>query len=274
MTILVTGATGNVGKEVVKHLLAAGAQVRALTRDPDKASFPPEVEVVQGDLLEPETIRPALAGVTAMHLFSVPETAAQVVELAKQAGVRRIVVLSSDAVTDKHDDGYHLVVEKAVENSGLEWTHVRPGEFALNKRDSWSEPIRQGHVRLAFPDAKGMPVHETDIGAVAAAALVNDGHAGKIYRPTAPEATTQREQVMAIANAVGKEVTIEVITPEQEKEEMLQVGWPVEVIDYLHSYFKTWTDHPPEARPDVAEATGKRAHTLAEWAADHADDFR
>ncbi|MFI6026220.1 SDR family oxidoreductase [Amycolatopsis magusensis] len=273
MTILVTGATGNVGREAVKHLLAAGQQVRALTRTPETAALPPEVEVVRGDLLEPETIVPALAGVTAMQLYAVPETAAEVAELAKQAGVRRIVVLSSDAVTDNHDDGFHLVVEKAVENSGLEWTHVRPGEFAINKRDSWSEPIRQGHVRLAFPDAKGMPVHETDIGAVAAAALMDDRHAGKVYRPTSHDTTSQREQVMAIADAIGKPVTIEVITPAQEKEDMLQVGWPEDVIDYLQSYFQTWTNQPPVARPDVAEATGKRAHTFAEWAVDHAADF-
>lgn len=274
MTILVTGATGNVGTEVVKHLLAAGATVRVLTRNPDAASFPPEVEVVQGDLLRPETIVPALAGITAMHLFPEPSTVAQVVDLAKQAGVRRLVVLSSDAVTDNPDDGFHRLVERAVEDSGLEWTHVRPGEFALNKRDTWAEPIRHGYVRLAYPDAKGVPVHETDIGAVAAAALVNDGHVGKIYRPTAPEARTQREQVMAIAEAVGKEVTIEVITPDQEREDLRRIGWPDDLIDYIHAHFEKWTAQTPEALPHVAEATGRRARTLGEWAADHVEDFR
>ncbi|MFI7306329.1 NAD(P)H-binding protein [Micromonospora aurantiaca] len=274
MKFLVTGATGNVGREVVRHLCAAGVPVRAVSRNPAAADLPPEVEVVQGDLLRPETLEKAFDGITAMHLFPEPETAAAVVDLARRKGVRRIVVLSSEAVTDNPDDGYHRVVEKAVEESGLEWTHVRPGEFALNKRDTWSAAIRSGTVRLAFPEAKGVPIHETDIGAVAATALREDGHSGKVYRPTAEQTTTHREQVEAIAEAVGKPVTIEVITPEQEKEDLLGIGWPDDLVEYIQAYQRQWTVTPPEARTDVSTVTGRPARTFAEWARDHADDFR
>lgn len=274
MKFLVTGATGNVGREVVRHLIEAGASVRALSRNPAAAGLPPEVEVTKGDLLLPETLDEALEGITAVHLFPEPETAAAVVDLARRKGVRRIVVLSTEAVTDNPDDGYHRVVERAVEESGLEWTHVRPGEFALNKRDTWSAPIRAGRVRLAYPDAQGVPIHETDIGAVAAAALHEDGHAGKIYRPTAEQATTQREQVEAIAAAIDKPVEIEVITPAQEREDLRGIGWPDDLIEYIQAYQVQWTVTPPEARLDVSAVTGRPARTFAQWARDHVDDFR
>jgi uncharacterized protein YbjT (DUF2867 family) len=274
MTILVTGATGNVGREVVRSLREAGAPVRALTRNPAAARFPDGVEVVAGDLLRPESLVPALTGATALHLFAEPSTVDEVVALAKQAGVRRIVVLSSESVTDNPDDAYHGAVERAAEQSGLEWTHVRPGEFALNKVDTWAGPIRAGSVRLAYPDAKNSPVHEADIGAVAAAALTGDGHAGRIYRPTAADVTTQREQIEAIGAAIGRPVHIELITPEEERDDLRQVGYPDDLIDYIHDFLAATTVGPVEARPDVELATGRPARTFARWAIDHADDFR
>jgi uncharacterized protein YbjT (DUF2867 family) len=133
MTTLVTGATGNVGRIVVERLVAAGEHVRALTRDPSAAVFPENVDVVQGQLTQPSTLVPALRGVDHMYLFPVAATAKDVVALAKDAGVRRVVVLSSGAVTGGYDTDFHLPVEQAVEASGLEWTHVRPGEFMLTK---------------------------------------------------------------------------------------------------------------------------------------------
>jgi nucleoside-diphosphate-sugar epimerase len=117
MTVLVIGAAGNVGRLVVERLLAAGASVRALTRDPRKA-FPPGVEVVTGDLADPSTLGGAFAGVSRMYLFPVPATARVVAGLARQAGVRRAVVLSSGAVTGGHDTDFHLPVERASRSRG------------------------------------------------------------------------------------------------------------------------------------------------------------
>ncbi|MFD0395283.1 SDR family oxidoreductase [Streptomyces nogalater] len=183
MTVLVTGATGNVGRHVVTGLLAAGRRVRALTRTPDRSGLPGGAEITGGDLTRPETYERMLDGVEAVYLFPVPETAAAFAGAARRAGVRRIVVLSSDSVTDGTDTGGHRRVELAVEDTGLEWTHVRPGEFALNKVTLWAPSIRaEGVVRSAYPDARVAPVHEADVAAVAVTALLKEG------TPAAPTA--------------------------------------------------------------------------------------
>lgn len=207
MAILVTGATGHVGRHVVRRLVAAGQPVRALTRDVGPAKFPAEVTVFEGDLLQPATLRAALTGVERMYLFPVAETAREVALLAASLGVRRIVVLSSDAVTDGSDPSGHRDVEEAVEaveEGGVEWTHLRPGEFAVNKLSLWEHSIRTGAVvRSAYPGAMGAPVHEDDVAAVAVAALLEESHRGAILRISGPSALSQRDQVLAIARGSG-----------------------------------------------------------------------
>src|SRR5262245_27906628 len=136
MRVLVTGATGHVGRIVVEQLVAAGVRVRAMSRQPS-AAFPPSVEAVAGDLLDPLGMTPVLADVDRLYLFPVAATAREVVAAARRAGVERIVVLSSAAVTSGADTAFHLPVEQAVEELGPEWTHVRPGEFMLNKLFLW-----------------------------------------------------------------------------------------------------------------------------------------
>src|SRR3990170_9022 len=130
MKVLVTGATGHVGRHVVTQLAEAGHEVRAMTRNPATAVFPAGVEGVRGDLLAPESV--PVDGVARMYLFPGPRTAGEVVARAKTAGVTRIVTLSSGAVTGGFDTDFQLPVEQAVEASGVEWTHVRPGDFASN----------------------------------------------------------------------------------------------------------------------------------------------
>ncbi|MFI0354570.1 NAD(P)H-binding protein [Actinomadura sp. 9N407] len=288
MTILVTGANGGVGRLVVERLAQEGAKVRALTRTPAKASFPDGVEVAGGDLTEPEGLVDALRGVERLYLFPVAATARQVVELAVRAGVRRIVVLSSGAVTGGYDTDFHLPVEQAVEASGLEWTHVRPGEFMLNKVWLWGPSIRTERVvREPKPDAAWCPVHERDIADVAVTALLSDGHAGKAYDLNGPEPVSLRDQVEAIASAIGEEIRIERVTPQEAREIYLkQGGFAAENADFLLGF----EDYGGgEADPDSAEdfdlaaygpfptaeaVTGRPARTFAEWARDHAADFR
>jgi uncharacterized protein YbjT (DUF2867 family) len=287
MTILVTGAGGNVGRIVVDRLAEAGEKVRALTRAPHAATFPRGVEVRGGDLTRPGTLSAALEGVERMYLFPVPETARQVVRLAKESGVRRVVVLSSGAVTMGADTGFHLPVERAVEESGLEWTHVRPGEFALNKLWLWGPSIRaEGVVREPFPEAAWYPTHERDIADVATAALLEDGHAGAAYTLNGPELITNREQVRAIASAAGREIRFERVTPEQAREMyMRQGGFAAQNAPFLLG-FEDYSGAEPdpgtgqEWKPQVMEmptaerVTGRPARTFAEWARDHAADFR
>ncbi|MFI1169804.1 NAD(P)H-binding protein [Streptomyces sp. NPDC020801] len=291
MTFLVTGATGNVGRLVVGRLLEAGERVRALTRHPATASFPPGVEVVGADLTKPETLAGALNGIDRMYLFPVAETAREVVRLAREAGVRRIVVLSSGAVTTGHDSDFHLPVERAVEESGLDWTHVRPGEFMLNKLWLWGPSIREKRVvREPFPDSAWFPVHERDIADVAVLALRGEGHTGRAYTVNGPELITRRAQVEHISVALGQEVRLEVVSPQEAREDYLrQGGFAAANADFLlgfedysgaesdpndQSETAQWTPASLPAMPTAEEVTGRPARTFAEWARDHADDFR
>jgi uncharacterized protein YbjT (DUF2867 family) len=180
MTTLVTGATGTVGRSLVHQLLEAGEPVRALTRHPESARLPDAVEVVGGDLADPATLAGAFDGAERLHLFPVPETAPAVMAMAKEAGVGRVTVLSSGSVTAGLDTDYQLPVEQAVEASGVEWTHLRPGDFAANRLRLWGPSIRAERVvRWPWPDEVGVPIHEADIAAVAVLALLEDGHAGR-----------------------------------------------------------------------------------------------
>jgi uncharacterized protein YbjT (DUF2867 family) len=282
MTILVTGAAGNVGRLVVEGLLAAGENVRVLTRNP-RTVFPPGVEVAVGDLEAPASLEHAFGGAERMYLFPVPATAREVVARARRAGVRRAVVLSSGAVTAGVDTGFHLPVERAVEESGLEWTHVRPGEFALNKLWLWGPSIRAERVvRDPFPDAAWFPTHERDIADVAVAALLEDGHAGAAYDVNGPELIGNRAQVRAIAAAIGQDIRHERVTPEQARERYLrQGGFAAANAAFLLGFTDYSGDPAPDAGvapparalPTCEPVTGRPGRTFAEWARDHAGDF-
>jgi uncharacterized protein YbjT (DUF2867 family) len=287
MIILVTGATGFVGRNVVDQLLQAGVHVRALTRNPATAGLPTAAEVVQGDLTVPATLVPALDGIDRMYLFPVEETAREVIALAKQAGVRRIVDLSAASVTV----GLHTnPVEQAVEESGLEWTHVRPGGFMANMLQIWAPSIRAERVvRYPFADEPMNLIHEVDIAAVAAAALLENGHVGAAYTLTGPALITVREQVQAISEALGEIVHYEEVSRERARELMkAQGGFAAESADLLLGFIDYggeeasgtdgYSDQDWSALmrpwPDVELVTGRPARSFAEWACDHVADFR
>jgi uncharacterized protein YbjT (DUF2867 family) len=276
MTILVTGATGNVGRLVVQGLTGP---VRAITRDLAKANFPAHVEVVKADLDDPDSL--PFDGVEKLYLFAHPPTAAEVVERAVKAGVRRIVTLSSGAVTFGYDTTHHLPVEQAVEASGAEWTHVRPGEFAANKIDLWGPSIRaDGTIVHPAPDEFGQPIHEADIADVAIRALVEDGHAGKAYNLSGPARITQREMARAIGEAIGRELTFQNVTRDEALAYYVSVGWPEEIARYIlglggyeGSEPEDFSDYEFIVQPDFEAVTGKPYRTFAQWARDHAADF-
>ncbi|MEV0054128.1 NAD(P)H-binding protein [Saccharopolyspora shandongensis] len=277
MTVLVTGATGNVGRRLVDRLLAAGTQVRALTRRPETAGLPGDVEVLRGDLADADALATALAGVDGVFLFPVPEGIEAFVEQAKAAGVRRVVVLSSKAVefADGNAIGErHRVIEEAVEAGGFEWTFLRPGAFATNTL-AWADSIRaEGVVREPFVDAQQTPIHEDDIAAVAETALLEDGHAGAVYALSGPETLTVREQVQAISAAIGREVGLEEQTLEQARAHMVAEGVPEAIADVLLSYGARNLENAEPPVRTVEQVTGRPARTFAQWAVDHADDFR
>ncbi|MFI6037311.1 SDR family oxidoreductase [Streptomyces sp. NPDC051315] len=275
-----TGATGNVGRHVVDQLLAAGETVRALTRSPAGARLPAEAEVVGGDLTRPETVEPALEGVSALFLFPSPGTAGPVLRAARERGVRRVVLLSSSAVefsTEGSDNAivaYHKEIEREVEESGLEWTFVRPGAFAVNTLQ-WAPQIRaDGVVRGPYAEAEMALIHERDIADVATRVLLTDGHAGAKYMLTGPESLTQAEQARRIGEAVGRPVRYEELAPDVAREQMIQNQVPAEFADMLLSFQAGLVGVPAEISATVEEVTGRPARTLDQWAADHVADFR
>ncbi|TDC72801.1 NAD-dependent epimerase/dehydratase family protein [Micromonospora sp. KC606] len=286
MKILVTGATGFVGRNVVDQLVRAGVSVRALTRNPAAAKLPPQVEVVEGDLTAPDSLAPALAGVEKMYLFPVEQAAREVVALAERAGIGRVVVLSGAAVTVGLDTN---PVEQAVEDSGLEWTHVRPCGFMTNMLQIWAPTIRAGRVvRYPFADEPMNLIHEADIAEVAVAALLEDDHHGKAYTLTGPALVTVREQVAAIAAALGEQVRYEEVSRERARELMkAQGGFAAESADLMLGFVEYSGDTPEGGGyaaqdwsalmriwPDVEQVTGHPPRTYAQWARDHVADFR
>lgn len=287
MTIVVTGATGFVGRHVVARLAAAGERVRAVTRDPRRASFPDGVEVVRGDLLEPDSLGGALAGADRLYLFPEPRTAEAVVAAARAAGVGRIVTLSSGAVTNGMDTDYQLPVERAVESSGCEWTHLRPGEFASNALRMWGPSIRAERVvRHHQPDWRGLPIHEADIAEVGVVALTRDGHAGRAYDLTGPQRLSARDQAGLIGAALGEEIRVEQVSAERARELLVaQGGWAADNADFLTGFTPYSPGDVPELTseewdaamtplPTVEEVLGRPPRSFADWARDHAEDFR
>ncbi|WP_367135176.1 SDR family oxidoreductase [Saccharothrix sp. HUAS TT1] len=274
MTILVTGATGTIGGAVVRQLAAAGVPVRALTRNPAKAVLPSGVEVVGGDLTRPREV--PLAGVTAVFLLAAIESddaAAHAAELLAGApDLRRVVFLSSSAVTVKRPGSYelHHDVERVVEASGVEWTHVRPGEFMANKL-VWARTIKASDVvRAPFPESVGAPVHEDDVAEVAVHALLREGHAGKAYTVSGPEALTHVEQAAAIGRGLGRPIRFERLTYGQARASLIRdEGLPYDVAEYLLGYMAQHAEEPATVTPDFTTVTGHPGRTLSTWAADH-----
>lgn len=273
MTILVTGANGLVGRHVVDGLLKTGHRVRALSRQPSETNL--SVDTRKGDLEDPPSLAEALTGIESMYLFPVAETAADVVAMAKHAGVRRIVVLSG-TTADEDDRGGYREVEKAVEDSGLEWTHVRASEFAGNWRDFAPTIRAERVVRRPYGQAVTQPTHEADIAAVAVAALTEDHHVGKIYPLAGPEGLTVVQQVAAIAAALNENIRFEEQDPAQARKLWVRDGYPAEFVDWLFALWADSTETPTnqEWASVVPKVTGRPGRTFAQWAIDHADGFR
>lgn len=274
MTILVSGATGTVGRHVVDALLEKGEAVRALTRRPETAALPSEVDVRRADFERPDTLDNVFDDVDTFFLVPSEHTVSSVAARAHAGHVNRIVLLSSATAGDSTDSAGvgHRAIEEIIEGSGAAWTHLRPGMFASNLLD-WAEPIRASHaVRQPYGDVAQAPVHEKDVAAVAAAALTDVAHTGKIYHLTGPESLTKPEQLQAIAAGTGLRLTFEELTPDQWRSE---VGdkMPPFVIEWLLALWAQGQNQPEHVLRTVEEVTSRPARTLTEWAKDHSAVF-
>lgn len=271
--IVVTGATGNVGRALIHRLLAAGRPVRALTRDPQRAALPDGAEVVR---FSPDDPAALFGGATALFLYAQAGTP-DLLAAARAHGVRQVVLLSSGLIQEGADATHplhvlHATVERQIHDSGLDWTFLRPNAFATNALQ-WAPQIRAGNtVRGIFAGALSAPIHEDDIAAVAERVLLDGGHEGAVHRLTGPGATTNAEQVAAIGAAVGRELTF-VETDPREAGPALFPYMPSETLARLLLTFEGSVGVPPEITDTVHKLTGTPARTFAQWARDHAEDF-
>ena len=281
--ILVTGSTGNVGRHVVDLLTAAGARVRAMTRDPDAARLPAHVDVVRGDLTVPESLDSCLQDIDAVFLVWVasPDAIEGALErIAKHS--RRIVYLTAPLKTPhpffQQPNPSRAIaerIERLIEQSGLAWTFVRAGMFAGNARHFWGPQIRAGGaIRWPYLNSPTAPTDERDIATIAVRTLCESGHAGAEYVVTGPQSLTQAEQIQTIGRAIGRSLNLEEMTPDEARSELLPVlGSPV----FIHMLLSAWRaalDRPAFVSSTFAELTGKAPRPFLEWATDYAADFR
>jgi uncharacterized protein YbjT (DUF2867 family) len=280
MRVLVTGATGRVGRAVVDLLTAADVQVRALTRRPEAAELPANVEVVTGDLTVPESLDAALRGVDAVFLVwtAAPASVPAVVErLAAHAG--RVVFLSSPHQTPhpffqqpNPMAVLHADIERLIAAAGLESTIIRPGMFASNTLLWWAPAIRaDGAVRWPYGAAETAPVDDRDVAAVAARTLYEDGYAGGDYVLTGPESLSQAQQVSIIGDVVGRRIRFDELSPAEFRSETAGT-WPRPVVDMLLDAWGETMGRPAFVSTAVSDILGS-ARPFRRWVADHAAAF-
>ncbi|MGW0811864.1 NmrA family NAD(P)-binding protein [Streptomyces viridiviolaceus] len=269
MTTLVTGATGNTGRHVVAELVRRGESVRALTRDPAAAAgkLPAAAELVAGTHTAPESLDAALKGVSRLHITvtaGLAEAGPELVRRAVDAGVQRFTVVWG---------GWVGPVEEAVAASGAEWTRLEPQEFMSNTL-TWTESIRtEGVVREPYDHPSAL-VHEADIGAVAAVALLDDGHAGRAYNLTGPETLTPRERIAILSRTVGRDIAFVPITHEQAVDRLMATGVSRADADYVVGWYADPTDDATTVVDTVEQVTRRPARAFAQWVDEHAERFR
>jgi uncharacterized protein YbjT (DUF2867 family) len=259
--ILVTGATGNVGRQAVAQLCAAGVPVRALTRD-TTATFPDGVEVAHGDLRDGLDLH----GVDAVFLVWPLHSGESLLATLDAIGSRHVVFLGSGGVRD-----LTMAEQEVMVSRSPQWTFIRPSTFAVNAL-WWTRQIGAGDdVRGAHGDLAMAMLHEADIAAVAVRSLL-DGRVGETFGITGPEALPQAEQVRIIGEVLGRPLRwVEVPRPEA-REQLLADGLPESFVDVLLDAYAVMPRRPAVTNT-VAEVTGRPALTFAEWVSDHAAEF-
>jgi uncharacterized protein YbjT (DUF2867 family) len=275
--ILVTGATGNAGGGVVNGLLELGADVRGLVRDGSESKLPNGVEPAVGDLNNPQSLRGPLDGVSAVFLLSGYDGIEESLALMRDAGVERVVLLSSSAApSGKLDNAiarYHILSEEAVSESGLPWTFLRPNSFMSNAL-RWLPQLKDGDVVHApFAEVAISTIYPDDVGAVAARALTTNEHEGKTYRVSGPEALRPAEQVAILAKFSGRDLSFQVQTDEEARAEMEQ-AMPKEYVDAFFEFFADGLVDETTVHPTVKQVTGRDPRTFEEWAEANAGAFR
>jgi uncharacterized protein YbjT (DUF2867 family) len=283
--ILVTGATGNIGGEIVQLLRHSGQRARVLVRDPKKfVSKDDGIEAVVGDLSQPETLPPAFDGVTKLFLTApadkLPEVTSHVLRAAKQSPLRHVVLVSSSTVYLEPEvtlGRWHREAEDLIKASGLAYTMLRPGYFASNARMWWAGSIRaQGAVYVQPSRSRTAPIDPRDIAAVAVCALTEPGHEGKVYRLIGPPPhLSAADQVQIISEALGRPLRVIELTHEAAREGMLRSGVPTHLVDAVTEVVRSRSSEGDELlSSDVLTVTKKEPRSFAVWVKEHVDAFR
>ncbi|MFF5207989.1 NAD(P)H-binding protein [Streptosporangium sp. NPDC000396] len=279
--IVVTGATGNVGRSLVQILAATGEQVMATSRNISPADVPEGVGHGQADLADVESLRHVFDGADALFLQSGASAHSlnpqDILDVAKAGGVQRVVLLSSLGVVTRPQSASHGIlmrsIEDAVRQSGMEWTILRPGGFDSNTY-AWAEQVRTARaVAAPFGDV-GLPtIDPADIAEVAAVTLREDGHAGQIYELTGPALITPRQQAEAIGDALGEPIRFVELTRDQARAQMLQF-MPEPVAETTLAVLGAPTPAEQHISPDVERVLGRAPRAYAVWAQRNAAAFR
>jgi (4-alkanoyl-5-oxo-2,5-dihydrofuran-3-yl)methyl phosphate reductase len=278
--ILITGATGTVGSEVIKALLPAEAgRVRVLTRDPG-AVFPDGTRKVVADLGDSD-LAPVLDGVHAVFLVTdglhIGAHDRRLIAAAQRAGVERIVKLSvrnvghdgNDPITTLHRAG-----EEAIRDSGIGWTFLRPTAFMSNALN-WAGMLAASQV-VYWPFAAGRAavVDPTDIAAVAAACLTEDGHNHRVYELTGPEPLSPADQVATLSKVLGRDLSYAEADPADSLAQMVSYGMPEDLAHAVIELFRSTTEpYNSEPTGDVTTVTGRPARSFTDWAQAHRTAF-
>jgi uncharacterized protein YbjT (DUF2867 family) len=282
--LLVTGATGTTGMEVLRALKARGAEARALVRDETKAhhlrdlGFTP----VTGDLGDPRTLGHALDGVERAYLVA-PASPMQseleqvFLESAKAAGVKHVVKLSLIGASEEAPLRFarsHAKVEHALKESGMAWTLLRATGFMQNTL-GWARGVQDGKFYTPVPDAAFSIVDARDVAEVAAVALTDEGHEGKAYGLSGPEAVSYRDQARRVFAAAEREVEVEDVTVEAVKRELVRAGVPPWNAEGLCELFELYASGGATmVTSGVQDALGREPRDLDAFASDHAEAFK
>ncbi|MEU0947011.1 NAD(P)H-binding protein [Streptomyces canus] len=283
--ILVTGATGHVGSELARRLVAAGEPVRAMTRRPAEARLPAGAEAVYGDAADPASLEAAFAGADGVFLMSAqavgtapePTHDLALAAAAQRAGVSRVVKLSTlDGGTgDDPIARWQRTAEAAVTDParGFAWTLLRPGRFMSNALQ-WAGQLRAGdEVAIPFADRPAASIDPADLADIAAAALTSTAeHAGATYELSGPQSLTATEELAILGEVLRRDLHVRPVPTDAARAGMARYGFPPEVVDAIMRRTLDG-DRGAEVLPTVEKVLGRPARTFAQWAQAHREEF-
>ncbi|MEN6497751.1 MAG: SDR family oxidoreductase [Thermoguttaceae bacterium] len=282
--ILIIGATGTVGSELVAQLRGKGESVCGATRKPAEAArrSSPADEYVEFDLERPETFVQALQGIDRVFLMARPgddhadRVALPLIDEMKRQGVRHVVDLSAIGV-EKREEMALRKVEQYLERSGMEFTHLRPNWFM---QVFTGGPLLAGiraaaAIQIPAADARISYVDVRDIVAMAAAALTEPGHAGKAYTITGPQALHHQEIAEQISGATGKAVRYVPISEETARKALQSAGFPPERVERLIGFYQfVRAGFCEPVSPDTETVLGRQPISFERFANDYASSWR